>query len=141
MTVKEIQEICENSRCGYFGIRADDMEYQIGDICNNSHQLFQDPIFDKFGDLMYPVVEDHGSPYYGYYDSGELDGTCAVEFNPEDENSIKVALDIVAMYSGENIYIIAGDYIESGNDEKEIIITDAEVIGRGKMKNISNIWV
>ena len=114
MTVNDIQRICEESGCGYFGLRADDMEYQIGDICNNSHQLFQDP----------------ESPYYGFYDAGELDGTCAVKFSPDDESSIRASLDTVKMYSGKNLYIIAGDSMEYGNDDGEIIIKDAEVIGK-----------
>lgn len=132
MTVQEIQEICKKSDYEYFGLRADNKKYNISEICENSHQLLQDPDFDEYGGLVFPYITDTESPYHGFYDAGELDGTCAVEFDPEDENSIKVALDIVAMYSGENIYIIAGDYTESGNDEREIIITDAEVIGRGK---------
>ena len=129
-TVQEIQEICENSGYGYFGLRADDMEYQIGDICNNSHQLFQDPAFDEAGELIYPAVEDPESPYYGFYDAGELDGTCAVKFNPDSEEDIQDALEAVKMYSGKNLYIIAGDSIEYGNDADEIIIEDAVVLGR-----------
>ena len=134
MTVNDIQRICEESGCGYFGLRADDMEYRIGDICNNSHQLFQDPIFDDFGNLLYPAVEDPESPYYGYYDAGELDGTCAVKFNPDNEDSIESALEAVKMYSGKNFYIIAGDTMEYGNDAGEIIIREAEVIGKEKIK-------
>ena len=134
MTVQEIQEICGNSYFGYFGLRADDMEYRIGDICNNSHQLFQDPDFDEDGELIYPEIEDPESPYYGFYDAGELDGTCAVRFNPEDENSTEVALETVKIYSGNNLYIIAGDSMEYGNDDGEIIIRDAEVVGKEKIK-------
>lgn len=133
MTVQEIQKICEDTGYGYFGLRADDMEYQEGDICNNSHQLFQDPIFDEFGDLVYPEVDDHDSPYYGYFDAGELNGTCGVKFNPDNENSIEAALETVKMYSGKNLYIIAGNSMEYGNDEGEIIIRDAEVIGKEKI--------
>lgn len=134
MTAAEIKRICEESDFSYFGIRADDMEYQIGDICNNSHQLFQDPIFDDFGNLLYPAVEDPESPYYGYYDAGELDGTCAVKFNPDSEEDIQDALEVAKMYSGKNLYIIAGDSIEHGNDDGEIIIREAEVIGKEKIK-------
>ena len=134
MTIEEIKRICEKSDFSYFGLRADDMEYQIGDICNNSHQLFQDPIFDECGELMYPVVEDPDSPYYGFYDAGELDGTCAVKFNPDDESSIRAALETVKMYSGKNLYIIAGDLVEYGNDDGEIIIREAEVVGKEETK-------
>lgn len=130
MRTETIKKICEEADFTYFGLRADDMEYRIGDICNNSHQLFQDPIFDECGDLMYPMVEDHDSPYYGYYDAGELNGTCAVKFNPYNEDSIESALEAVKMYSGKNLYIIAGYSIEHGNDADEIIIEDAIVLGR-----------
>lgn len=134
MTAEEIKRICEESGCGYFGLRADDMEYQIGDICNNSHQLFQDPDFDEDGELIYLAIEDPESPYYGFYDAGELDGTCAVKFDPEDENSIRAALETVKMYSGKNLYIIAGDLAEYGNDDGEIIIREAEVVGKEETK-------
>ena len=130
MTIKDIKKICEESCFEYFGLRADDMEYQVSDICNNSHQLFQDPTFDESGELMYPVVENHGSPYYGYYDAGELNGTCAVGFNPDSEEDIQDALEVAKMYSGKNLYIMAGDSIEHGNDADEIIIEDAIVLGR-----------
>lgn len=134
MIIKDIKKICEESCFEYFGLRADDMEYQVSDICNNSHQLFQDPIFDDFGNLLYPAVEDPESPYYGYYDAGELNGTCAVKFNPDNEDSIESALEAVKIYSGENLYIIAGDSMEYGNDDGEIIIREAEVIGKEKAK-------
>lgn len=128
MTVEDIKRICEDSYFGYFGLRADDMEYQAGDICNDSHQLFQDPDFDEEGELIYPAIEDPESPYYGFYDAGELDGTCAVKFNPDNENSIEAALETVKMYSGKNLYIIAGYSMEYGNDEDEVIIREAEVL-------------
>ena len=134
MTVNDIQRICEESGCGYFGLRVDDMEYQIGNICNNSHQLFQDPDFDEDGELIYPAIEDPESPYYGFYDAGELDGVCSVKFDPDDENSIRAALEIVKMYSGKNLYIITGDSMEYGNDYGEIIVREAEVIGKEKIK-------
>ena len=134
MTIDDIKRICKESYFGYFGLRADNMKYQAGDICNDSHQLFQDPDFDEDGELIYPAIEDPESPYYGFYDAGELDGTCAVKFDPDDENSIIAALETVKMYSGKNLYIIAGDSMEYGNDEREIIIREAEVIGKEKAK-------
>lgn len=132
MRTETIKKICEEADFTYFGLRADDMEYRIGDICNNSHQLFQDPIFDECGDLMYPMVEDHDSPYYGYYDAGELDGTCCIGFDPENPQSISDAMKEMRAYSGRstNLYIIAGDSAQGGNDYGEIIIEDAEVLGR-----------
>lgn len=77
------------------------------------------------------MVDDPESPYYGFYDAGELDGTCAVKFSPEDEQSIKNALHTIRsyVYPGSHIYIIGGYDREYGNDEDEIIIRDAEVVG------------
>lgn len=128
MTVQDILAICEKTSFGYYGLRADDMDYQVGDICENSHQLFQDPDFDEEGNLIYEEVEDPESPYYGFYDAGELDGACAVKFNPDDEESIAAALETVKIYGGRNLYIIAGNSVEYGNDEDEVIIEDAEVL-------------
>lgn len=126
MTVEEIKRIIEEEAFEHFGIRADDMEYKVGDICENSHQLFQDPEFDEDGELVYPEVGDPESPYYGFFDAGELNGTCAIRVN---ENSINEVLEAVKMYSGKHIYLIGGDSIEHGNDDGEIIINDAEVLG------------
>lgn len=128
MTVEDIKRICEESGFEYFGLRSDNMKYEIGDICESSHQLFQDPIFNEYGELAYSMVEDQDSPYYGYYDAGELDGTCAVRFISDNEDSISHALELVKIYSGKHLYIIAGDTMEYGNDEDEIIIRDAEVL-------------
>lgn len=135
MTVEEIKKVCEESGFEYFGLRADNMEYGIGDICENSHQLFQDPIFNESGELAYPEVNDPSSPYYGYFDAGELDGTCAIRFDPEDESSIENALETVKIYCGKNLYIIAGGSIEYGNDDSEIIIRDAQSLGKIKGDN------
>lgn len=126
MTIEEIKRIIEEEGFEHFGIRADDMEYKVGDICENSHQLFQDPEFDEDGELIYPEVDDADSPYYGFFDAGELNGTCAIRVN---ENSINEALEAVKIYSGKHIYLLGGNSIECGNDDGEIIISDAEVLG------------
>lgn len=132
MTIKDIKKICEESCFEYFGLRADDMEYQIGDICQCSHQLYQDPWYDDDGELVYPRVDDKESPYYGCYDAGELDGTCCIGFDPENPRSISDAMEEMRAYTGRNthLYIIAGDSAQGGNDYGEIIIEDAEVLGR-----------
>lgn len=131
MTIDDIKKICEESGFGYYGLRADNMEYNVGDICNNSHQLFQDPAWDEYGELIYKMIDDPESPYYGFYDAGELDGTCAVKFSEEDDESIKNALDTIRSYtySGSHIYIIGGYDREYGNDEDEVIIREAEIVG------------
>lgn len=110
----------------YFGIRADDYQYNVGDIANYSHQLFQDPDFDEEGNLIYK--EGQGI-YAGYYDAGELDGTCCIGFQPDSVNSIQSALNAISHYYASNLYIIAGNYAECGIDDGETIIRDAVVIG------------
>ena len=134
MTIEEIKKICEKSDFSYFGLRADDMEYQIGDICNNSHQLFQDPAFDEEGELIYPAVEDPDSPYYGYYDAGELDGTCSIGFDPDDPESIRKALEMIDIYPGEYFTVIGGTWSTGGNDGGEDIISDAVVLHQEKRR-------
>ena len=85
MTVQDILAICEKTSFGYYGLRADDMDYQVGDICENSHQLFQDRILTKKEDLIYEELKIMIARTMVFYDAGELDGTCAVKFNPDDE--------------------------------------------------------
>lgn len=109
----------------YFGIRVDDCVYSVGDTANNSHQLFQDPEFDENDELIHP--EGVGI-YSGFYDAGELAGTCCIGFDPDDNADIQKALEMVTSYSGIAIHIIAGNYAEYGIDEGEIIIRDAIIV-------------
>ena len=126
MTIQEIKKIIEEEGLEHFGLRTDNMAYNVGDICENSHQLFQDPEFDEDEELVYPAITDKESPYYGFYDAGELEGTCAIKVT---EDSIVRALESVKIYSGNHLYLIAGNDVEYGYDEDEIIIKDAEVLG------------
>lgn len=123
MTIEEIRNIIEEAEYGYIGIRADNRDYQISDVMDNSHQLFQDPQYnDDYTELLYPYIYE--GPYAGFYDAGELNGTCALSVS---ENNIKEMLEAVKNY-GEKIYLIGGNSIEYGNDEDEIIIRNAKVI-------------
>lgn len=125
MTVEEIRKAIEESDYEIFGIRADNYDYEIGDITFPSHQLYQDPIEDWEGNLLYPLIEE--GPYEGFYDAGELDGTCAVEVTIDN---IEDALKIVRQYLGSHIYLIAGNAGEGGNDIGEVIIRNAEVLAK-----------
>lgn len=126
MTIQEIKKIIEEEGFEHFGLRTDNMAYNVGDICENSHQLFQDPEFDEDEELVYPAITDKESPYYGFYDAGELEGTCAIKVT---EDSIARSLESVKIYSGNHLYLIAGNAVKYGYDEDEIIIKDAEVLG------------
>lgn len=127
MTVEDIKKAINGSDYEFYGIRIDDgIRYNVGDTANNSHQLFQDPDFDDAGELIYPYIEDGVNK--GLYDAGELDGTCAIGFDPEDDESIAKAIEQIKNYLGDYIHVLSGDYAEDGNDRGEIIIRDAEVL-------------
>ena len=95
MTIEEIRDLIGESEYAYIGIRADDRDYQIGEVMDNSHQLFQDPQYTDFEcvELLYPYISE--GPYAGFYDGGELDGTCALEVS---ENNIEEKLEAVRNY-------------------------------------------
>lgn len=123
MKIEEIRKLISEAEYDYIGIRADSREYQVGDIMDYSHQLFQDSQYDDdYTELLYPYIYE--GPYAGFYDGGELDGTCALSVS---ENNIEEMLEAVKNY-GEKIYLIGGNLMEYGNDVDEIIIRDAEVI-------------
>lgn len=128
LTVEDIKKAISSTDFEFYGIRIDDgIRYNIGDTANNSRQLWQDPDFDDDGELIYPYIED--GIYKGFYDGGELDGTCTIGFDAEDDTSIQNAIDMVSVYLGDYIHILGGDYAEGGNDRGELIISDAEVLG------------
>jgi hypothetical protein len=126
MTVEEIRNLISEAEYDYIGIRADSRDYQIGEVMDNSHQLFQDPQYTDFEctELLYPYISE--GPYTGFYDGGELDGTCALEVS---ESNIEEMIERVTSY-GNKYYLIGGNSMEYGNDDDEIIINDAEVIAR-----------
>lgn len=128
LTVEDIKKAISGTEFEFYGLRVDDgIRYNIGDTVNNSRQLFQDPDFDEDGDLIYPYIED--GIYAGFYDAGELEGTCAIGFGAEDDASIVKALEKIKMYFGDYVHVLGGDYAEGGNDMGELIISDAEVLG------------
>ena len=126
MTVEEIRNLISEAEYDYIGIRADSRDYQIGEVMDNSHQLFQDPQYVDFEctELLYPYISE--GTYAGFYDGGELDGTCALEVS---ESNIEEMIERVTSY-GNKYYLIGGNSMEYGNDDDEIIINDAEVIAR-----------
>ena len=128
LTVEDIKKAISGTEFEFYGLRVDDgIRYNIGDTANNSRQLFQDPDFDEDGDLIYPYIEDGVNR--GMYDAGELDGTCTIGFDSEDDASIAKALEQIKIYLGDYIHVLGGDYAEVGNDRGELIIRDAEVLG------------
>lgn len=128
MTKTEIKEVIAGTEFNFYGIRIDSgIRYNVGDAANNSRQLFQDPDFDEDGELIYPYIE--GGIYKGFYDGGELDGTCAIGFNADDDSSIARAIEMIDSYFGDYIHILGGDAAQGGYDSGELIIGNAEVLG------------
>lgn len=128
ITVEDIKNAVKGTDFDFYGVRVDgSILYHVGDTANNSRQLFQDPDFDDDGELIYPYIEDGVNK--GLYDAGELDGTCTIGFCPDDDMSIASAIKQLKMYSGDFIHVLGGDHAEDGNDRKELIIRNAEVLG------------
>lgn len=137
MTVEKIKNLVKDTDFSCYGIRIDTTRYNVGDIANKSHQLFQDQQYDEDWNPLYP---DGEGIYSGFYDAGELGGTCAVEFNPEDDESVKKALEFVDGYPGRYITLIAGDSAVCGNDLDEIIIDDAVVLAAEEYTRRRKKW-
>ena len=126
MTEKEISAVISAAEYDIIGIRADDRIFKVGDELPPSHQLFQDPVYSdpEETELAYPYVKE--GPYAGFYDAGELPGTCALRVH---EGNIPEVLERVNCYGRHgNKYLIAGNKYEYGNDLDEVVITDAVVI-------------
>jgi hypothetical protein len=114
----EIAKIIEQGQYEVYGIRVDEtIKYSVGDICNNSHQWWQDEPFDGC-DFKYD--EDMQC-----WDGGELDGTCALQVTADDLEDVLAKSE---MYFGENVTLIAGNCYEEGNDIGEVIIENAKVL-------------
>lgn len=128
LTVEQIKNAISDANYWYYGIRIDSgVKYSVGDTANNSRQLFQDPEYDEDGELIYPRIE--GGVNEGLYDAGELDGTCVIGFEADDDTSIQTAIGQAKAYMGEYIHILGGDSAEDGNDRGELIIRNAKILG------------
>ena len=137
MTIEEIKNSITGTNFNFYGIRIDAIKYNVGDIANKSHQLFQDQEYDEDCNPLYP---DGEGIYSGFYDAGELDGTCAIELNPEDDENVKKALESVNDYPGRYITLIAGDSAVGGNDLGEIIIDEAVVLAAEEYTRRREEW-
>lgn len=127
---KEIFEIVRNeeSMNDCFGIRWDSMKYNVGDNLPNSHQLLQDQEYDENDEPIYPEGEGF---YQGYFDAGELNGTCSLGIDFYD-SAEKIARKIEKsnLYNFNSdckFYLIQGSDAEGGNDIDESIIVNATV--------------
>lgn len=124
MTAKELLKKVNEERYSVVAIRhlSDDENYNIGDICRNSYN------WNYEYDLSSYFTEE----------PEELNGTCGYSISEicnldkeEVESAEKIlsnGIESASTYSGKTI-VIAGYRYEHGNDENEVIIADAEVIG------------
>lgn len=128
MTIEQVKEAIENNEgyYEYYAVRADCRDYAIGDICDNSHQLFHSQDWDEDGNPLFEESED------GRYDAGELDGTCGYNVTADIDNITKWMSETKDFADCENgsIYLIAGNQAEFGLEENEVIINEAVVIGK-----------
>lgn len=113
-----------------YGLRYDHNEYNIGDVCENSHEWFQDAWnLENYEELTEDEIDALYNEEIGCYDAGELNGTSAIKVT---KNNIDEAIEIMKRYDfgGRNLILIAGDYAEEGNDRGEIVIENATVIAK-----------
>lgn len=122
--IKMIKEIIEQGEFLYYGLRKDNRDYEIGEELEVSREWYQDPDYWPGTDeLIYPFDED-----MNLYDAGELDGTCAIEI--DEDNNTEDRINYMEMYEGENLYLIASDCAGNGNDHHELIMENALVIAK-----------
>ena len=116
--MKDIVKKIKEEKYSVIGVRSiwNDEQYNVGDLCRPSYDW----------NFEYDVSTfDTDSPI-------QLNGTCASLVNIDEigiAEAIEKALDFNAQYGGKQI-LIAGYEYEHGHDANEIIIKDAEVIGK-----------
>lgn len=125
LTVEDIKKAIEGTGFENYGIRIDSQKYDVGDICENSHQWWQDSDTAE----AYGLTDDDYNEDMKCWDGGELDGTCTIGFDINDDASILSAIEQSRNYFGDYIHVLGGFYSEAGNDMYELIISDAEVLG------------
>lgn len=127
---KIVDAINQNTDFEFFGLRCDFHGYEIGDVCENSHQWWQDADnLDNFDELTEDEISAKYNEEMQCYDGGELDGVCAVKVTEETVDNALSRIEKIYNFGGE-IILVAGNYAEEGNDVGEIIIENAIVIAK-----------
>ena len=128
MDIEKIIETVEESDYWVYGIRADSRDLPNDYQLEPSHDWFQDypgECEDQYDDPDYPFDEEMDC-----WDGGELNGTCAIDFEYAHlQDTIKRAMKEY-LVSGGHVYLIAGNSWHAGNDVDEIIIRDAVVLAK-----------
>ena len=107
MNAQKILSAIESGSHEYYGIRIEDgVEYKIGDPANKSR------------------IWDDGNPT-----ENTLNGTSCIglSFSASLED-VERAIKTAGIYYGTNVYLIAGNSMEFGEDAGEYIIQGAEVV-------------
>lgn len=131
LTAKEILAIIEASEFDVFGLRADRAGIERGEHFENSHQWWQDYIWDdEFVDDIYNDPEHPYNAEMGCWDDGELDGVCTIGIDDLTEAAIEKALEDFRPYTigAEALYLVGGDWGNKGNDFGELIIGNSECL-------------
>ena len=124
--IELIHNYGEDGNYNHFcGIRGDDRELEVGERFGNSHQLYQDPV----DGAEYIETGD----YAGFYDAGELDGTCVwtiglhSAFYEPDEENIRWAIEQAKLF-GEHVYLVRSKCpTKAGEELGELIVEGAYV--------------
>ena len=122
-----IKEILEKEEYDFYGLRADTDNIEIGSAFDNSHQWFQDYIWDGDPDND----EDHPfNDVIGCWDDGELNGVCAIRIDKSNINNAIESMRAYAYGQHTSIYLVGGNDIAYGNDIGEIIICDGIALAK-----------
>lgn len=103
-----------------YGVRkaTDDERYSVGDYCRDSYDW------------------DYNNDISSFYTDGpiSLGGTCTIGINYDnlDDMSEQEQNDylksLVKNYCGDNTILVCGNFVDWGNDDGEVIISDAKVL-------------
>ena len=114
------------AKYSYYGLRFEDKDREVGEICGNSRHNFDredEREFPEYGSVEYEdMVELDGTSAYYIAEDGSFDkSTYTGEWQSKDDN---------LMAGSEHCYIIAGD-VEGQHDDPdigEVLICEAAVV-------------
>lgn len=123
MNTQKLLDTIKNNKYSVIAVRhcCQDEHYQLGDFCRNSYEWNYELECSSY-DTENPIEFD-GTCGYAVFDLLEAYNEAIAE---------KILTDAIqnsSLYDGTEIVIIAGTSYTYGNDENEVIIEYAEVIG------------
>ena len=123
MNTQKLLDTIKNNKYSVIAIRhcCQDEHYQLGDFCRNSYEWNYELECSSY-DTENPIELD-GTCGYAVFDLLEADDAIVAE------RILTNSINNSNVYDGTEIVIIAGTSYSYGNDENEVIIEYAEVIG------------